>query len=525
MNATPTEVFTRENLLRRRAAVLALPVRRLVVLGLVFVVGLLLTGAAIRHLRHTPDPQPALRLAVVVAALCLPVALTWLGCLALGDERKNRTNCPRCHERVMYDITLKTHRCSSCGDQLVAGQPPAGEMPFPRGSGLTREQFAHAFAAHTQAGNWDVSFVLAVLAGGAAALAAGGPTELRPGAELTRGVVAAAFLVPPLCVTVAAAVWRAHQRTGRSRLRCPACHRSMAKWSAATWTLATGCCRYCDTRIFGNAPTQPDSGRRESPAEPPLDRDDLLRRHKVLLGTTARRLGALLLVLGVGVGAGCWIGCLLSGAEALAHVVFAASSLSLGLTVVTGIATIWRARDERAAEPLCPGCSGLLALDFALASGLCSACGTQITPNQPAPPARPTELPSRADLAQRFRTVRRQMGRCLAVAAALVIGGLVVWGQCIDAVGASLHGTIWQATLLPASLLLGGGWALASQYHLARRHGLTCPACAANLLIERRANLAIATGRCPCCGAVVVREGPLFPAELAFDLPTGQASP
>lgn len=248
-----------------------------------------------------------------------------------------------------------------------------------------------------------------------------------------------------------------------------------------------------------------------SPAAPFLSRADLLRRREGL-GFSPRRLAALGGVFLGGLAATLWLRGRLAEAEADFQMLALAAGALVAVPVAVVALGFVAVRDHRHSQPVCPHCAREIWFDLALATHRCGWCGERVIQDE-LPAGRAVSpsvpLPPRPELAQRLNRAWAEANRFGLVLIVALFGGIVgflPFADWMERHAVPIWGHVTLGVLLLAFLGLLAGAAAWQLRRAAHRLGLYCPACRASLLLERRGNLAIATGRCPCCGAAVAAE-------------------
>ncbi len=251
-----------------------------------------------------------------------------------------------------------------------------------------------------------------------------------------------------------------------------------------------------------------------SPPANGFSREELLRRRSELLGLSKGRI-ALILVGGIaGLAATLWCKHLVEQAEDVGRLVTLALTGLFVPVLAIVVLLIFAARDIRRKRVLCPRCGEQVLFDLTLATHRCGWCGEQIV-SGPLPPGPAAEdaalLPTRAEFAQDVRLANRVVSLAVGLGLAAMIPGIIILmavGNWYDVhrAGQVPAAVSWILILVmagfPAVSLVLGFRQAAHRYHL------HCPRCKGSLLVERRANLAATTGRCPACGAAVLRDAP-----------------
>ena len=256
------------------------------------------------------------------------------------------------------------------------------------------------------------------------------------------------------------------------------------------------------------------------PATILFSRAELLRRRAELFGVSKGRIALLAVGASAGLAMTLWLKKHLEHAEDAHQILTLAAAGLVAVLIVLIAMVILAARDQRRKRVLCPRCAKAVLFDVTLATHRCGWCGEPMVTE--APPvatagSAPSGLPTRVEFAQNFRLALGEGNRLGAAMVLLLFSGLVGFIPVAD--WADRHELpAWGQVGLGGLLLLS--FALPSAglcWHLKRaaeRHRLRCPGCRCSLLLERRANLAVATGRCPVCGVAVLREEPVGAAVL-----------
>jgi predicted RNA-binding Zn-ribbon protein involved in translation (DUF1610 family) len=254
MTPPTTILFSRAELLRRRAALFGLGKGRIALLALGAGAGLAVALWFKNYLEHTENATQVLTITATGLPL-VPVVLVVLGILAARDLRRKRVLCPCCGKEVLFDVTLATHRCGWCGEPIVSEPPPLAIAAGDPSLLPTRAEFAQNFRLAVGEGNrLGVALVLFLFGGLAGFIPVVDWADKRElpawGHASLGGLLLLSFGLP-----IAGLFWHLKQASGRHHLRCPACERSLLLERRANLAVATGRCPVCGAAVLRDEPT------------------------------------------------------------------------------------------------------------------------------------------------------------------------------------------------------------------------------------------------------------------------------
>ena len=259
-----------------------------------------------------------------------------------------------------------------------------------------------------------------------------------------------------------------------------------------------------------------------------LTREALLHHRREVLGIPPRRLAGLGAVSLVGLAGTWWLRGRVAALESVPQVMLTAGAILVAVPVATLALGFVAVSHTRRDAMRCPHCAKNLLFDVTLATQRCGWCGERIVQDElpsDGTSRKPTTLPTRPELAQAPNRGWAEANRFGLVLIVVLFAGILGFMPVADWMDQHVEPAWAHLTLGVLGLTFFGLLASAAAWQLrsaARRLGLHCPACQSSLLLQRRGNLAIATGRCPCCGAAVATEAcpltcrPATPDQVSF---------
>lgn len=261
MNSCDAKLFTREGLLRHRREVLGFSPRRLALLAGVFILGLAVTLWGRSRVAEIEDQSRVLAIAAGLL-VALPIGVIALGFLAVRHGKRTILRCPLCAKEVLLDVTLATHRCGWCGEQIVSDALPESEASEPDYALTTRAEFAQNLKlVWSEVNRFGLVLVVVFFGGLLGFMPVASWMDKRELPAWAHTSVGSLFFLF-FAIVIAAGVWQSRRAARRHRLHCPSCRESLLLQRRANLAVATGRCPCCGAAVLcdsdGNSSAAPD---------------------------------------------------------------------------------------------------------------------------------------------------------------------------------------------------------------------------------------------------------------------------